>query len=112
MAPNNIEFFYAAEERSERIWRIDDRLNTIYTWLVRLAATGSFVAIGLHLKSRKDMRSAAIEVSRRIEKEGAKATVDDDGAVVIYMDGKVQQVLPATEERRKKGKADATSNNK
>jgi len=27
MAPSNVEFFYAAEETSERIWRIDRRLN-------------------------------------------------------------------------------------
>jgi len=102
MAPNNIEVFYAAEERSERIFRIDDRLNTIYRWLVRIVATGSCVALGLHLKSRKDIRSAAIEVSTKIEKEGAKVAVDETGAVVIYMDGKVQQVLPSTEERRQK----------
>ena len=102
MAPNNIEVFYAAEERSERIFRIDDRLNTIYRWLVRIVGTGSCVALGLHLKSRKDIRSAAIEVSTKIEKEGAKVAVDESGAVVIYMDGKVQQVLPSTEERRQK----------
>ena len=30
MAPNNIEFFYAAEETSERIWRIDAFMNKIY----------------------------------------------------------------------------------
>lgn len=59
MTPNNIEYFYAAEERSERIWRIDERLNTLYKYLVRFAITASCVAIGLHLKSKKDMRAAA-----------------------------------------------------
>ena len=99
MAPNNIEFFYAAEERSERIWRIDERLNTMYKYLVRFVVTASCVAIGLHLKSKKDMRSAAQQVVVEIDKEGAKATVDGQGAVVIYMDGKVQQVLPPDEKR-------------
>ena len=73
IAPNNIEFFYAAEERSERIWKIDERLNWIYTWLSRFVLTAAAVALALHLKSRKDMRDAALLVSRRIEKEGAKA---------------------------------------
>lgn len=59
MAPNNIEFFYAAEERSERIWRIDARLNLIYVWLSRFVFVSASIALGLHLKSRKDMRSAA-----------------------------------------------------
>ena len=30
MAPNNIEYFYAAEETSERIWRIDNFMNRVY----------------------------------------------------------------------------------
>ena len=73
MAPNNIEFFYAAEERSERIWRIDEHLNRIWRWLVRVVSVASFIAIGLHLKSRVDMRNAASKVVVEIEKEGAKA---------------------------------------
>ena len=73
MAPNNIEFFYSAEERSERIWRIDDRLNRVYTWLARFMLAAFAVALSIHLKSRKDMRDAAFAVSKRIEKEGAKA---------------------------------------
>ena len=77
MAPNNIEYFYAAEERSERIWRIDERLNTLYKYLVRFAITASCVAIGLHLKSKKDMRAAAQQVVVEIEKEGAKAAIDE-----------------------------------
>lgn len=59
MAPNNIEFFYSAEERSERIWRIDDRLNWIYKWLSRFVLTAAAIGLGLHLKSRRDMRDAA-----------------------------------------------------
>ena len=99
MAPNNIEFFYAAEETSERIWRIDDRLNKIYSWLVRSVLLAFTVALTLHIKQRRDMREAASAVSTRIEKEGAKAFVDEEGAVVIKMDGKVQKVLPASERR-------------
>lgn len=93
MAPNNIEYFYAAEETSERIWRIDEHLNTIYRWLVRLVSLGTFVAISLHLKSKSDMRSAAQLVSQRIDKEGAKATINSQGDVVVFMDGKVQKVF-------------------
>ena len=59
MAPNNIEYFYAAEETSERIWRIDGYLNQVYKWLVRAMLVGSTIAIGLHLKSKRDMRVAA-----------------------------------------------------
>ena len=73
MAPNNIEFFYSAEERSERIWRMDDRLNWIYKWLSRFVLAAASVALTIHLKSRKDMRDAAVLVSQKIEKEGAKA---------------------------------------
>ena len=39
------------------------------------------------------MREAATNVSNYIEKEGARATLDKDGQVVVYMDGKVQQVF-------------------
>jgi len=35
------------------------------------------------------MRTAATAVSTRIEKEGVKAIIDKDGAVVIKMDGKI-----------------------
>ena len=89
MAPNNIEFFYAAEETSERIWRIDERLNKMYVWLVRSMIFGSFIAISLHLKSQRDMRVAAQNVSARIDKDGAKATINEQGEVVVFMDGKV-----------------------
>lgn len=93
MAPNNIDFFYAAEETSERIWRIDERLNKIYVWLSRGLLTAGFIALAWHIKQRKDMREAATNVSNYIEKEGARATLDKDGQVVVYMDGKVQQVF-------------------
>ena len=89
MAPNNIDFFYAAEETSERIWRMDERLNTIYRYLVRVCLLGGSIAIGLHLKSKTDMRVAAKGVSTKIEKAGARAVMDEKGAVVVYMDGKV-----------------------
>ena len=52
MAPNNIEYFYAAEETSERIWRIDAHLDKLYSWLVRIVCLGSFIALYLHLKTR------------------------------------------------------------
>ena len=55
MAPNNIEYFYAAEETSERIWRIDGRLDTIYIFLSRACIVACFIAAGLHLKSKRDM---------------------------------------------------------
>ena len=90
MAPNNLDFFYAAEETSDRIWRIDERLNKIYVWLVRVMMFSFVVGISLHLKSRRDMTSAARIVSLRIEKEGPKATLNADGEVVVFMDGKVQ----------------------
>ena len=89
MAPNNLDFFYAAEETSDRIWRIDERLNKIYVWLVRVMMFSFVVGISLHLKSRRDMTSAARIVSLRIEKEGPKATLNEDGEVVVFMDGKV-----------------------
>jgi len=50
MAPNNIEFFYAAEETSERIWRIDAFMNSLYKWLVRAVVTGSTIALTMHVK--------------------------------------------------------------
>jgi hypothetical protein len=50
MAPNNIEFFYAAEETSERIWRIDDFMNNVYKWLVRGVFTAATIALTMHLK--------------------------------------------------------------
>lgn len=50
MAPNNIDFFYAAEETSERIWRIDERLNKIYVWLSRGLLTVGLVALAWHIK--------------------------------------------------------------
>ena len=89
MQPNNIEFFYAAEETNERMWGIDNKLDLIYKWLVRFVVTASCFAIGLHLKSRLDMRDAASKIVVELNKEGAKAAVDDQGAVVVYMDGKV-----------------------
>ena len=89
MAPNNIEYFYAAEETSERIWRIDAHLDKLYSWLVRFVCLGSFIALYLHLKTRQDMHSAAQIVSKRIDKEGAKATLNSEGEVVVFMDGKV-----------------------
>jgi hypothetical protein len=89
MAPNNMEFFYAAEETSNRIWKIDAFLNLIYKWLVRSVLLASAIAMAMHIKHKKDMRSAATAVSTRIEKEGVKATLDKDGAVVIKMDGKI-----------------------
>ena len=99
MAPNNLEFFYAAEETSQRIWRIDAFLNSIYKWLVRSVLLVSAIATVMHIKQKKDMRSAATAVSTRIEKEGVQVILDKDGAVVIKMDGKIQQVLPIAEYR-------------
>lgn len=95
MAPNNIDFFYAAEETSERIWRIDERLNMMYRWLVRVALTAGVTAFALHIKHMKDMREAAFHVSTKIEKEGARVEIDKEGAVVIKMDGKIQTILPS-----------------
>ena len=44
------------------------------------------------------MRVAARGVSTKIEKEGARVALDEKGAVVIYMDGKVQQVFEEKKE--------------
>ena len=57
---------------------------------MRVCLLGGTIAISLHLKSRVDMRVAARGVSTKIEKEGARVALDEKGAVVIYMDGKVQ----------------------
>ena len=88
IAPNNIDFFYAAEETSERIWRIDSRLNKIYVYILRILMAGGCIALFWHFKQRKDMREAAFNVSSKIEKEGARASLDKDGNVVVFMDCK------------------------
>ena len=38
-------------------------------------------------------------MSKKLVKEGGKAVVGDDGSLTIYMDGKVQEVIP-NEDRR------------
>lgn len=109
MAPNNIDFFYAAEETNERIWRIDERLNLAYKWLVRVALTAGVTAFALHIKHMKDMREAAFHVSTKIEKEGARVEIDKDGAVVIRMDGKIQTILPSDQSRIETPKSETSA---
>lgn len=81
----------------------------MYSWLVRIVLAGGFIAVGLHLKSKRDMRTAASKVVIDLEKEGPRAQIDEQGAVVVFMDGKVQQVLPPDKRRidEETGKDDA-----
>ena len=39
------------------------------------------------------------EVSKKIEKEGGQAVVGENDSVTIYMDGKVQEVIPKEDRR-------------
>ena len=48
--PNNIEFFYAEEETSERVWRLDFFMDKMYFILSRGMAVGVVVAIFRHFK--------------------------------------------------------------
>ena len=89
ISPNNMDFFYAAEETSEKIWQIDEKLNRVFVWLSRVMFTTGFILFAWHIKKQKDMREAAFQVSTRIEKEGAKASLYENRNVVVYMDGKM-----------------------
>ena len=66
--PNNIEFFYAEEETSERIWRLDAFMDRLYKIISRSAMVGVLVALGLHIKQRVELDTYAAKVSQRIEK--------------------------------------------
>ena len=45
------------------------------------------------------MQQYASEVSKKIEKEGGRAVVGKDDTVTIYMDGKVQEIIPKEDRR-------------
>ena len=45
------------------------------------------------------MHQYANEVSKKIEREGGRAVVGEDDSVTIYMDGKVQEVIPKDDRR-------------
>ena len=89
IAPNNIEFFYAAEETSERPYKIEKFLEKLYRYALIFGVCFGSVALYLHLKQHRDMHQYANEVSKKIEKEGGRAVVGEDDSVTIYMDGKV-----------------------
>ena len=91
--PNNIEFFYAEEETSERIWWFDNFMDKLYKVLSRSFAIGICVAVYLHFKQQYDMQKFAEKVSVRLEKHGGMAVVNNDNSVTILMDGKVQEVI-------------------
>lgn len=45
------------------------------------------------------MRVWGYEVSKKLEKSGGAAQINDDNSVSIIMDGKVQEVIPADDRR-------------
>ena len=89
IAPDSLEFFYAAEETSERAYKLERLLNRIYRVLVWLFASSVFVFVTMHAKQHYELQTYASDVSKKISKEGGKAVVGDDGSLTIYMDGKV-----------------------
>ena len=97
--PDSIEFFYAAEETSERAYRLEALLNRIYSVLKWIFASAAVVFVSMHAKQRYELVTYANDVSKKLVKEGGKAVVGDDGSLTIYMDGKVQEIIP-NEDRR------------
>ena len=97
--PNNIEFFYAEEETSERMYRIESHLERVYRVLKWLFLSAGSIILILHLKQRREMYQYASDVSKMIEKEGGEAVIGEDDSVTIYMDGKVQEVIPKEDRR-------------
>ena len=87
--PDSLEFFYAAEETSERTYRLEKFLNNIYRVLKWIFASSFVVFISMHAKQLYELHTYASDVSKVIQKEGGKAVVSDDGSLTIYMDGKV-----------------------
>ena len=97
--PDSLEFFYAAEETSERAYKLERLLNRIYRVLVWLFASSVFVFVTMHAKQHYELKTFASDVSKKINKQGGKAVVGDDGSLTIYMDGKVQEVIPKEDRR-------------
>ena len=61
-----MDFFYGEEETSLRVWRIDDRMNLIYKWLVRAVFGAVSIAVFLHVKQRMEMRHYSRMVVQKI----------------------------------------------
>ena len=53
--PNNIEFFYAEEETSERAYRLESQLEKLYRILLWAALCAGSVVLFLHLRQRHQM---------------------------------------------------------
>ena len=53
--PDSIEFFYAAEETSERAYRLEAMLNRIYSVLKWIFASAAVVFISMHAKQRYEL---------------------------------------------------------
>ena len=53
--PNQLEYFYANEETSSKIFGVDHALNRVYNFLLLAFGTAIIIALGLHLKQSKEM---------------------------------------------------------
>ena len=53
--PNQLEYFYANEETSSKIFSIDHTLNRVYNFLLLTVGTALTIALALHLKQSKEM---------------------------------------------------------
>ena len=109
--PNNIEFFYAEEETSERTYRIESFLERLYRTLLWAGLCFGSIAIFLHVRQHRAMHLYANEVSKKIEKEGGRAVVGEDDSVTIYMDGKVQEIIPKDDRRIVNNQVDSIKRN-
>ena len=81
-----------------RVWKADSALTFVYKWLVRGVIAAMSAALVLHVHHRYQMRYYAGRVVQRVEKEGGRVVVSDN-KLTILMDGKVQEVISADEQR-------------
>ena len=64
--PDSLEFFYAAEETSERAYRLEKLLNNIYRVLKWIFASAFVVFVSMHAKQRYELNTYASDVSKVI----------------------------------------------
>ena len=75
---SSLDYFYGEEETSLRVWKLDDRLNSVYKWFLRTVFCALSLAAFLHIKQRMEMRHYAREVCKTIKKEGGKVHINED----------------------------------
>lgn len=94
-----MDFFYAEEETSLRVYKLDAALNTIYKFFKLAVLIFVSIAGYRHYVMHRDMKKWARAVSTKIEKTGGAAVINEDRSVSIIMDGKVQEVIHADDRR-------------